>query len=367
MGQHATDVYNPPVAFRLGYRPALDGVRALAILTVMVVHTGAPFISGGFLSVDVFFVLSGLLITTVLLEEWEKTATISLARFYARRALRLLPGLAVLLLSLAAFSFTLDPMFRPAAVEIWREIVFTFFYMANWALAFGAMPAMGFLGHAWTLAIEEQFYMIWPLLLLTMLRGGLSRRRVATIVAGAIAAAWFYRLVLWESGVPLDRLFFGFDARCDALLAGCLAGICASLPDRSEGASSGLRTASFVSGAFLAVMFVVADREAASMYQGLSTLVALATAVVLAEIVEHPATLLARVLAWPPLVHVGRVSYGLYLWHWPVYLYLPPETLGLSVTATNIVRFAMTFVMAELSSVLIERPALRMKSRWAAT
>jgi peptidoglycan/LPS O-acetylase OafA/YrhL len=181
--------------------------------------------------VDVFFVLSGFLITSVLLQEWSKRETINLRNFYARRALRLLPGLAVLLFCLAVYSYNM-PYFPAAAVEIRREIVFTFFYVTNWALAFGAMPALGLLGHAWTLAIEEQFYLLWPMLLLSMLRAGFSRRAVAWATAAGILASALLRLWMWERGATADRLFFGFDTRCDTLLFGCLAGIYATFPDR---------------------------------------------------------------------------------------------------------------------------------------
>src|SRR5262249_37191326 len=121
----------------------------------MLVHTGLPEAASGFLSVDVFFVLSGFLITSVLFEEWRKIGSIHLGHFYVRRALRLLPALGVLLATLGALSFTYP--YPEFIRETRREIVFTFFYMTNWALALGAMPAMGPLGHGWTLAIEEQF------------------------------------------------------------------------------------------------------------------------------------------------------------------------------------------------------------------
>jgi peptidoglycan/LPS O-acetylase OafA/YrhL len=354
------------VPFRLGYRPALDGVRGLAILTVMVVHTGAPFVSGGFLSVDLFFVLSGFLITSVLLEEWEKRTTIRLGNFYVRRALRLLPGLAALLVVLGLLSLRFSPH---EAAELWREIAYTFFYAANWALAFDRMPAMGALGHAWTLAIEEQFYLAWPVLVLTMLRSGLTRRGLALATGAAIAAAAAHRLLLWHGGATMDRLFYGFDTRCDALLAGCLAGIVAGWPGRETSATAAtvLGVAAPLAGLAFGAFVLVADQNQGAMYAGGFTVVALSAAVLLLHVVDHPSSLLARVLATRPLIYVGKISYGLYLWHWPAFLFvlLVMQPRGWSAGAINTMRFVAAFAMAELSTRLVEQPALKLKKRWS--
>jgi peptidoglycan/LPS O-acetylase OafA/YrhL len=364
-GHRSLRVYDSGVAFRLGYRPALDGVRGLAILTVMLVHTGLPFASGGFLSVDVFFVLSGFLITSVLVEESGKTGAIDLRNFYVRRALRLLPALAVLLFALTIFSLRMPV--PASAVEVRREILFTAFYVTNWALAFGAMPAMGLLGHGWTLAIEEQFYFVWPVVLMLLLRARLSRQRIAVLVAAAIAAGTLYRVVLWQIGVPIDRLFFGFDTRCDSLLAGCLGALLVSLPGR-DAASPGVRLvqpAAFAAVAVILAMVATLSHDHPFMYAGGFTLVAAAAAVVLMAVVDAPGSVLARILASRPLVHAGHISYGLYLWHWPVFLYFTPSLHGWPETTGNVVRFGMTIVMAELSAVLIEQPFLRLKKRWS--
>jgi peptidoglycan/LPS O-acetylase OafA/YrhL len=352
------------VPFRLGHRPALDGVRGLAILTVMVVHTGAESFAGGFLSVDVFFVLSGFLITSVLLQEWDGRGTIRLKNFYARRALRLLPALFVLLLALAWLSLNM-PFFPEAALQIRREIVYTFFYVTNWAIAFGAMSPLGILGHAWTLAIEEQFYFVWPVMLLTLLRAGFSRRAVAWAIVAAIVASARLRLVLYELGAGADRLFFGFDTRCDTLLAGCLAGVCATfLDEMSDRTRLAVRWAARAGVTTLALLFLTISHDDPFLFRGGFTLIAASAAVTLLAVVDNPGGLIARALAWRPLVHAGDVSYGLYLWHWPVFLYLMPSVVGLPPLATNLVRFAATFVMAELSARLIERPFLRQKTRW---
>lgn len=351
--------------FRLGYRPALDGVRGLAILTVMGVHTGGPFLEGGFLSVDLFFVLSGFLITSVLVEEWQRGGDIRLPRFYARRALRLLPGLVVLLATLALWAMSFPPV---AAAETRRQIAYTFFYVANWALAFDAMSPMGVLGHAWTLAIEEQFYFVWPVVLLTLLRRGLSLRALAATTATLATVAGLLRFAMWMGGASMERLFFGFDTRCDSLLAGCTAAFVVGMPGRlaTPERRALWRAAGVVAVAGLAAAWVLAVREQGYMYAGGFSAVAALSAMLLIDVVDRPSSALARLLATRPFVHVGRISYGLYLWHWPVFLALLLANPEWPAARLNAARFAVTFVLAQLSSTLVEQPCLRWKRRWQA-
>ena len=208
--------------------------------------------------------------------------------------------------------------------------------------------------------------MAWPVLLLVLLRAGFSRRAIAWMTAGAIAVSALHRLVLWQQGASVDRMFFGFDTRCDTLLAGCLAGIYATFPERhTPRARRVLRAASGVAVAVMAVMLVTASHDHAFMYCGGFTLVAAAAALIMLEVVDYPGDIIARLLTWRPLVHAGEISYGLYLWHWPVFLYLLPDKLGWSPRATDVARFAVTLVLAELSARLIERPFLRQKVRWS--
>lgn len=350
--------------FRLGHRPALDGVRGLAILTVMGVHTGGPFLPGGFLSVDVFFVLSGFLITSVVVEERERSGTIRLGLFYIRRALRLIPGLMVLLAVLGLWSLTLP--LRGMAVEVWREMLFTFFYVANWALAFDAMQAMGMLGHAWTLAMEEQFYLLWPPVVFAVMRRGIPPRSFALLVAAAIAAVAVHRALMWSSGATMQRMFFGFDTRCDALLAGCLAALTVRLPGRlsTPARRRAWRAAGLAGTAVLSLLMVFAVREHDAMFLGGYTVVALSAGLMLIHLVDHPASPLARAFAVRPLTHVGHISYGLYLWHWPVFLTFAVMAAGWGQLRLNLARFAVTFVLAQLSSTLVEQPCLKLKKRW---
>ena len=212
--------------FRLGYRPQLDGVRALAVLAVVGFHASITGVQGGYLGVEPFFVLSGFLITTLLAQEWAGTGTIRLSAFYARRALRLLPALAVFLAAALLYA-----LLRPDAVEVqgfYRDFFATIAYVANWSMALQDQFETHLLSHTWTLAVEEQFYLLWPPLLVLLLR--LRDRRVAFAMAcaGAVGlTAW--RVALYRNGASLPRVAWALDTRVSALLLGAAIGLAAVL------------------------------------------------------------------------------------------------------------------------------------------
>src|ERR1044072_1415372 len=213
---------------RLGYRPWLDGLRGIAITAVFIHHLqhfiyqgdrlfGWLFLPFGSLGVDIFFVLSGFLITTLLLEEHASTNTINLKKFYIRRALRLLPALFVLLAFTALFALLFLPFSEATTTA--RLSIIAIFYGTNWALAFGERSDL--LGHLWSLAVEEQFYVIWPLALMLVLRFGLARRRLVLLIVSLIVLVCLYRCLLVSPEVDPLRIYFGSDTRADSLLAGC--------------------------------------------------------------------------------------------------------------------------------------------------
>ncbi len=209
--------YNPleTSKFRLGYIPALDGIRAVAILLVMCVHANVPFIPGGFIGVDIFFVLSGFLITALLLKEFDEHAVIHFKKFYMRRILRLLPALVVMLITLNLLSLILLN-----AAERQSNLIDSFialFYMSNWAFVFNLRPLF-FLTHTWSLSIEEQFYILWPVVLLIILRKHSSREKVFGTVLGLAMASWLWRVILTVTTLSYGRVFFSLDTRLDGLL-----------------------------------------------------------------------------------------------------------------------------------------------------
>jgi peptidoglycan/LPS O-acetylase OafA/YrhL len=207
-----------PEPSRLSHIAALNGLRGIAILSVMFFHAtlsgaGGPRPSGGFLGVDIFFVLSGFLITALLLREWQQNGSIALRAFYARRALRLLPALFALM----AVILLLPGVFY-SSVRPWRDALITTAYATNWVRAFGG--EIGFFGHTWSLTIEEQFYVIWPLLLLALLKLRVGRRGILFLVVVGIAVPAVLRVDLWDGPMSVKRLYYGLDTRFDSLLLG---------------------------------------------------------------------------------------------------------------------------------------------------
>jgi peptidoglycan/LPS O-acetylase OafA/YrhL len=360
--------------FRLGRRPALDGVRAVAIIPVMGFHAGLGWADGGYLGVDVFFVLSGFLITSLLLEELDLTHHIRLAHFYARRALRLLPALAVLLILVGLYA-----VIRPNQLEnqtAGTDILGTMFYVFNWVLVRGG-ARLRMLSHAWSLSIEEQFYLLWPLTLVVLTKFRVSRPAIAAVTVVGFAASLITRIII-IGGVDRasPRLNVGLDTRGGALLVGCFLALAFSL-----GWVPMTRLARQIAGAagVIALVWLVwmlaGDRYAAIVavtdpsrvyVEGLLLLEA-ATAVIIVSVILAPNAVVARVLSLAPIVWIGQVSYGLYLFHYPVDRVFRQGAieLGLDDWQLQIVRLAVTLAITTASFYLVERPMLRLKSRFS--
>jgi peptidoglycan/LPS O-acetylase OafA/YrhL len=352
--------------FHLGYRPWLDGVRGLAILIVLAGHL--RLVSGGFLGVDIFFVLSGFLITSLLVEEWELRRSISLKRFYVRRALRLLPAFYTLLL----ICYLSTRFFRPEELVTFRqEMIVAACYVANWpTLHQTILPT---LGHTWSLSLEEQFYLLWPLILYGLLRSGISRGRILLLVCAGIIGSAALRIALYrlnhdaglENLFNVIRLYSGLDTRADALLTGCLVGLLATweLLPKTRGFLILMRAGSVASVAGLGYMVFHSCLEHAPFYYGLFTLVALLVAVVLVRSLSAPLGLVSLVLEFPPLVGIGRISYALYLFHVPIIHWLRPAGLGWRFPGQTLLAASLSITAAVISYYGIERPCLRLKQR----
>ncbi|MFN2428186.1 MAG: acyltransferase family protein [Candidatus Binatia bacterium] len=347
------------------YQPSLDGLRAVAVLAVMAFHANLPWAEGGFYGVDVFFVLSGFLITTLLAREQEGHRTIRLGRFYMRRTLRLLPALLTLVVVLHVWSLWF--VYPEQVRQLRRESAATLLYVANWAQIAGYIKPLGFFGHAWSLAIEEQFYIVWPLALGVMLRH-LSRTTILAVIASAAVASALWRAVLAGDPDGFSRAFHGSDTRAEALLIGCF--LAMSLQSPAVLAAVRRRRAAPVLGAaaaaVLALMFTLTTWPSPGILRGGLTVTALATAMLILHLQAWPGGALARTLAWRPLAATGQISYGLYLWQQPVILTLTPAILAAGPVETAAVRFAVTFAMAILSWVIVERFFLKRKKAWEA-
>ena len=346
-----------------GYEPALDGLRGLAVALVVSFHAfGIP--RDGFLGVDLFFVLSGFLITSILLGEQASRGRISLRRFYVRRALRLVPALLVfLIVSLAARILVAGARheFGTAVVlDQLRDCAVAASYVSNFVLAFGGVDALPTgLGHLWSLAAEEQFYLLWPILLVC----GLARHRrwagIVLIAAIAFVAARQFQLVL--SNVPGDRLDFGPDTRSGSILIGCLFAVLRANPSGARCLASVTRVG-LPLALVLSSLIVCADLGR-TLYVGPLTLFAFCAGVVIVGVLDERCAV-RRWLSPRPLVYLGRLSYSLYLWHLLIFTGLGVALVGANGAAgapRATAAVAASLVAAALSYHFVEIPFLRRK------
>jgi peptidoglycan/LPS O-acetylase OafA/YrhL len=347
--------------FRLGQRPALDGLRALAIILVLVYHAGISesIVRGGFLGVEIFFVLSGFLITTLLLEERRSAGTVSLSAFYARRALRLFPALFVMLAIVVAYTEVFGPASRLASVR--QEALAAAFYYDDWYRAFALGPST-LLGHTWSLSVEEQFYVVWPLAMLLVLRFGRGLRgALALALAGTLASA-VYRAAAWDGEPTLIRVFTGADTRADALLIGCALAILVHSgrlhPDR---VAPTVRLLLLPTLLVLALVTARVSWSSGLLYEGGLTVYSLLCAVLLLALLGPASPALRRAFEWRPAVAIGRISYGLYLWHYPLFQIVDDHFAGVDPNVLAPLKLLLTFAFAGASWVIVERPALSLK------
>ena len=336
---------------RLGHRPALDGIRGVAIAAVVAQHAfGIP--SAGYLGVDLFFVLSGFLITTLLLEEHAEHGVISLRAFYRRRALRLLPALLVAISVLLLVELGLAATGRGHLRREATGALFGVAYITDLArLRASAINVPGTLGHLWSLAVEEQFYVLWPLALV-LLRA--HRRRTQLVLLVALALTIFQQLRLVAAGAPYQRLAFAPDTRGSSILIGCLA---AFLWTRRRPLVVGPRVGAC---AFILLPLMLFPSFVRLEFAGPLVLFGLAAAIVVLRALE-PGSDEGRLLGSRPLVALGQISYGLYLWH-PLVLHAfgaPPR----GFSARGVAGVAGAILVAAASRRVVELPFLRRKRR----
>ena len=303
---------------RPAHLPQLDGLRTVAVLLVLVYHVARTqemrFLPGGFVGVDLFFVLSGFLITSLLLREHHRTGRLDLRRFYVRRLWRLYPAL-ILVSAVVAIVFAFFPgVFGLEAASPLEALVALAYGMSWWSgLELPGGPYL--LGLTWSLSVEEHFYLLWPLVLIALLRRGGGVRAVVAVAVLANA----YTAVLWHLGADPDRLYYMADARFAQMLTGCaLAAALFARPDlgRLRPAVSG--RAATLSALAIAVVALVGSRYEAWYWSGGMQLVGVAAAVVIGHLAVHRDSRMSTVLRWGPLPTLGVWSYGIYLWHLPL-------------------------------------------------
>jgi peptidoglycan/LPS O-acetylase OafA/YrhL len=347
----------------LGYRPELDGVRALAVLAVMIFHVW-PYVGGydylgGFLGVDVFFVLSGYLITTLLLREFAVGRAIRLRAFYVRRALRLAPALVITLV-FAAFVFV--GLETPVGTRpYWQSALLSLSYVANWAQV---QRTLGVLSHTWSLAIEEQYYLLWPATLLLALRAFRSKRALVLVLLGAAGVVAAARCIVFFSGHEAAAALTTV-TRTDGVILG--SALALALPDAPSWFTNFLsrREVPAIAGCVLIVASLFVYWNAPVLYQGGLLALNVCAAALIGHLALQPERFTARLLSMQPLPAIGRISYGLYLFHIPMnYLVFghPATRTGLGAV---LVAFASVFALAGASFWLIESRALRLKTRFS--
>ncbi len=361
---------------RLAYLPALDGVRAAAVVAVMMFHGGIPFMGGGFMGVDAFFVLSGFLITSLLVGEWRQSLTIKLGSFWARRARRLLPALLLVLLFVAFFASVIVPEGTYSALRL--DALSTLLYVSNWHFVlvgsnyFNETASASPLIHTWSLAVEEQFYLIWPLVVLCVLRFTKSLKVLLGVcVVAAVASAVVMRLLY--SPTNINRVYLGTDTRAQCLFIGCALAVALVIITKRHHEEGRLATgqlwrpasergralcgvAGIVGAVGAILIWVLFDETSAFPYTGGFFLVGLCTASVILASVGAPRSVVPRVLSLTPVRYVGRISYGVYIWHWPLFLWINHDRTGLDGYPLFFVRVLVTLAVSALSFHLVERP-----------
>jgi peptidoglycan/LPS O-acetylase OafA/YrhL len=366
----------------MGYQPSLDGLRAVSVAVVLLYHAGFSWMHGGFFGVEVFFVVSGFLITSLLLDEHERDDRVGFRTFWMRRVRRLFPALYAVLAAVAVWTALAGSAEQQS--ELRRDVVWSIFYVNNWGQILGDVPYFAgepsLLRHLWSLAVEEQWYLVWPLAFVALLRVRVARHVMGGLIIGSAFAVFAY--MFWmQSRAPttlggplaafdgLDRtnfLYLSTITRAGGLLLGAGAAFVwrpwrwGHAPDARAGRILDPLGAAAV--AALGCAAAVAQLTAGYVYQWLLPLVSILSLVAVMAAVHPAAVGFRRIFGWGPLVEVGKRSYGLYLWSWPIFV-IVGATDG--AVGPFLVSMAITVVVAEASYRFLEQPVRKgIIGRW---
>ena len=357
-----TEDHNKEIHQSRRYMPGLDGLRAVAVLAVIFYHLNLPWAPGGLLGVCIFFVLSGYLITDILITQWNQGGSMNLREFWLGRVRRLLPALFTMLGGVLAWILICEPH---RLASLWSEVLAAVFYASNWWLIFHEVSYFASfgppspLGHLWSLAVEGQFYLVWPLLLGLGLRF-VNRRRLLGLITALVIASAAAMAIIYQPGLDPNRVYYGTDTRAFALLIGAVLALLwpsrklsAALPARQRNTLDAVGGAALLA---LLAMMVLTDQYQSSLYYGGLLLFSVITAVLIA-VLAHPAGRLGRLMGAAPLRWLGVWSYGIYLWHYPVIILTSPAVntggtnIGLAVLQTM-----LCISLAAVSWYFIEEP-----------
>lgn len=355
------------MASKSRYVAALDGLRAFAVLAVIAYHFNFEWARGGLLGVTVFFVLSGYLITSLLVIEWRRSRTIDLKAFWLRRIKRLMPAIVFLILCIVVLCGIFN---HDLLTKMRGDIPPSLFFYSNWWYIFRDVSYFETLGapspltHFWSLAIEEQFYLIWPIFLLILFKSGVKKKATSRIVLVLTFISIVAMMLIYDPNADPSRVYYGTDTRAFSLLIGALLAFMwpstqlSGAQEKPLDPNVKLTMDAVGIAAFIALllMMIFADGFSPFMYYGGILLASLLTAVCIAVLV-HPQSMFARAAALPPLVWIGKRSYGIYLWHFPIMLLMNPTTAVEDPSILSIiVQLIVMFACAAFSYRFIENP-----------
>lgn len=348
------------------YMPGLDGLRAISVLAVIAYHLNMNWARGGLIGVGIFFVISGYLITDQIINQWERYGRLNLVDFWIRRARRLLPAMIVMLLVVAFWLFIIEPA-RWNSLK--GDFISSLLYINNWWLIFHDVSYFESfgppspIGHLWSLSIEEQFYILWPLVLLIGLKSVRQRGKLLAWILACAGVSAVAMALIYVPGTDPSRVYYGTDTRMFALLIGAALAVAwpsQKLKDKVT-APSQLKM-DILGGVGLLMLMALIYRMNefdALLYNGGFLFISILTAIVIA-VLAHPASRLGRIMGCKPLRWIGVRSYSLYIWHYPVIILTSPEgNPDNSSVLYIIIQLIVSFLLAALSYKVVEEPLRR--------
>lgn len=342
------------------YINGLDGLRAMAVLAVIAYHLNIPYTAGGFLGVTVFFVLSGYLITSLLVSEWDQTKRIDLRQFWIRRAKRLLPAMFLVLIALNIVT----PLLRPELItNLRQDTIAATFYYSNWHYIFQelsyfeAFEKPSLLTHFWSLAIEEQFYIFWAVVILFFLKIVKSRKAIFLFIllTSVVSAAWM--TILHDPNLDPSRVYYGTDTRIFSLLIGASFAVIATRQPLTKFNKWPFEIMATTGLAVFLLMIFYTNQYDSFVYDGGMALLSLTTACLVMSLALSPSLIVNKILEWKPLKWIGIRSYGIYLWHYPIHLFMNSNINTGGLNGLKIcLEITLTFLVASISYTYVENP-----------